>query len=93
MLEKLQKRSSGTVGPTFTPLVHRRSAASLSPSNKYYFNRYSCELVELVQFFYSRAKSVTLADGIIFVSPFLDIKICTLKISSLYGKTLKFVSL
>ena len=53
LLEKLQKRICRTVGPSLAgslePLPHRRNVASLSFFNRYYFDRFSSELIFLSQ--------------------------------------------
>ena len=59
LLDKLQKRTYRTVGPSFyastEPLAHCRNVASLSVFCRYYFGRCSSELAELVPLpFFSR---------------------------------------
>ena len=52
LLDKLQKRICRTVGPSLAaslePLAHRQNVASLSLFYRYYFDRCSLELAELV---------------------------------------------
>ena len=52
LLDKLQKRICRTVGPSLAaslePLAHRRNVASLSLFCRYYFDRCSSELAQLV---------------------------------------------
>ena len=66
ILDKLQKRVCRIVGPSlaasFKPLVHCRNVASLSLFRRYYFGRYSSELVELVLLPYSRGWSTRYSD-------------------------------
>ena len=66
LLDKLQKRTCRTVGPSLAaslePLVHRRNVASLSLFYRYYFGRCSCELAELVPLPYSRGRSTRYSD-------------------------------
>ena len=61
LLDKLQKRTCRTVGPSLAaslePLAHRRNVASLSLFYRYYFGRCSSELVQLVPLPYSRGRS------------------------------------
>ena len=56
LLDKLQKRICGAVGPslaaTLEPLAYRRNVASLSLLCRYYFGKYSSELAELVPLTY-----------------------------------------
>ena len=66
LLDKLQKRICGTVGPSFAaslePLAHRRNVASLSLFYRYYFGRCSYELAQLVPLPYSRGRSTRYSD-------------------------------
>ena len=74
LLDKLQKRKCGTVGPSLAasvePLAHRRNVASLSVFYRYYFGRCSSELVQLVL---EGGLLVILIGCMIFMSPFKDI--------------------
>ena len=58
MLDKLQKPICRTVGPPFAAslelLAHRRDVASLSLSYRYYFDKCSSVLAQLVPLPYSR---------------------------------------
>ena len=66
LLDKLQKRLCKTVGPSLgaslEPLAHRRNAASLSLFYRYYFDRCSSELAQLVPFPFSRGRSTRYSD-------------------------------
>ena len=66
MLDKLQKRICGTVGPSLADslesLPYRRNVASLSLLYRYYFGRCSSELVQLVPFLYSRGRFTRYSD-------------------------------
>ena len=66
LLDKLQKRICGTVGPSLAasvePLAHRRNVASLSVFYRYYFGRCSSELVQLVPLHFSRGRSTRYSD-------------------------------
>ena len=66
LLDKLQKRICGTVGPSLAaflePLAHRRNVASLSLFYRYYFGRCSSELAQLVPLRYSRGRSTRYSD-------------------------------
>ena len=55
MLDKLQKRVCSTLSTAFEPLGHRQT--SLSLFCRYYFDRYSSELAELVPLPYSHGRS------------------------------------
>ena len=65
-LQKLQKRTCRTVGPSLNtslePLAHRRNVASLSRFCRYYFGRCSSELARLVPLSFSRDKSTYCSD-------------------------------
>ena len=65
-LDKLQKRSCRTVGPSLAaslePLDHRRNVVSLSLFYRYYFGRCSSELAQLVPLPYSRGRSTHYSD-------------------------------
>ena len=67
LLDKLQKRICGTVGPSLAaclePLADRQNVASLSLFYRYYFGRCSSELAQVVPLPY----------WIIFLSPLLDV--------------------
>ena len=66
LLDKLQKRICGTVGPALAAslehLAHRRNVASLSLSYRYYFGRCSSELAQLVPLPLSRGRSTRYSD-------------------------------
>ena len=66
LLDKLQKRICGTVGPSLAaslePLTHRRNVASLRLFYRYYFGRCSSELAQLVPLPYSRRRSTRYSD-------------------------------
>ena len=66
LLDKLQKRICGTIGPSLAaslePLAHRRNVASLSVLYRYYFGRCSSELAELVPLPCSRERSTGYSD-------------------------------
>ena len=55
-LDKLQKRMCRTIGASLAvslePLAHRRNVATLNLFCRYYFGRFSSELVQLVPFPY-----------------------------------------
>ena len=57
MLDKLQKQICGTVGPSLAaclePLTHDQNVANLSLIYRYYFDRCSSELAQLVPLAYS----------------------------------------
>ena len=79
MLDKLQKRICGTVGPSLTaslePLAHRQNVARLSLFCRYYFARCSSELAQLVSRPCSQGRSAHCSDILHdFFSPFLDVK-------------------
>ena len=78
LLDKLQNRICRTAGPSLAtslePLAHRRNVASLSLFYRYYSGRCSSELAQLVALPFSRGGLlVILIDGMIFLSPFLDV--------------------
>ena len=66
LLDKLQKRTCRTVGPSLAaslePSAHRRNVASLSLFYRYYFGRCSSELAQLVPLLYSRGRSTRYSD-------------------------------
>ena len=66
LLDKLQKRTCRTVGPSFyastEPLAHCRNVASLSLFCRYYFGRCSSELAELVPLLFFRGTSTRYSD-------------------------------
>ena len=66
LLDKLQKRTCRTVGPTLAdslePLAHRRNVVSLSLLYRYYFGRCSSELAQLVPLPFSRGRSTHYSD-------------------------------
>ena len=62
MLDEVQKRMCGTVGPSLAlslePLAHCRNVANLSSFFcRYYFDRYLCELSKLVALPHSHGRS------------------------------------
>ena len=67
-LDKLQKRICRIVGPSLAaslePLCHRRNVASLSLFYRYYFDRCSSELAQLVPLPFSRGRSTRYSDGL-----------------------------
>ena len=66
MLDKLQKQTCRTVGPSFAtslePLAHRQNTAGLSLFYRYYFGRCSFELAQLVPLPYSQGRSTRYSD-------------------------------
>ena len=66
LLDKLQKRICRIVGPSLAaslePLAHRRNVASLSLFYRYYFDRCSSELTQLVLLSFSRGRSTCYSD-------------------------------
>ena len=66
LLDKLQKRICRTVGSSLATsldsLAHRRSVASLNHFYRYYLNRCSSELGELVPLPFSRGRSTCYSD-------------------------------
>ena len=66
LLDKLQKRICRTVGPSLAAslesLAHRRNLASVSLFYRYYFDRCSSELAQLVPLPYSRGRSTRYSD-------------------------------
>ena len=78
LLYKLQKRICRTVGPSVAaslePLAHRRNVTSLNLFYRYYFDRCSSELAQLVPLPFSRGRSTCYVDRLKdFLSPFLDV--------------------
>ena len=63
LLDKLQKQICSTVGPSLAaslkPLAHHQNVASLSLFCRYYFGKYSSELVPLP---YSQGRSTHYSD-------------------------------
>ena len=61
LFDKLQKQICRTIGPSLAaslePLAYHRNIASLSLLYRYYFDRCSSELAELVPFPYSGGRS------------------------------------
>ena len=61
LLDKVQKRICRTAGPSLVaslePLAHRRNVASLSLFYRYYFDRCSSEMAQLVSLPYSGGRS------------------------------------
>ena len=72
LLDQLQKRICGTVGPSLAaslePLAHRRNVASLSLFYWYYFGRCSSELAQLVPLPHSRRRSTRYSDRLNYFS-------------------------
>ena len=68
LLGKLQKQICRTAGPSLAaslePLAHHRNVASLSLSYRYYFNRCSSELAQLVPLPYSQWMSTRYSDSL-----------------------------
>ena len=66
LLDKVQKRIFRTIGSSLAAslelLLHRRNVASLSLFYRYYFGRYSSELVHLVPLPFSRGRSTCYSD-------------------------------
>ena len=66
LLDKLQKRICRTVGPSLAaslePLAHHQNVASLSLFYRYYLDRCSSELGQLVPLPYSRGRSTRYSD-------------------------------
>ena len=66
LLEKQQKRICSTVSPSLAaslePLAHRGNVASLSLLYRYYFDRCSSELTQLVPLPFSRRRSTRCSD-------------------------------
>ena len=66
LLNKLQKRMCRIVGPSLAAslllLAHRRNVASLSLFYRYYFGRWSSELVQMVPLPFSRGRSTRYSD-------------------------------
>ena len=79
LLDKLQKRICRTVGPSLATslecLAHHGNVASLSLFYRYYFDRCSSELAQLVPLPFSQGRSLLAIqiDCMIFLSPFLDV--------------------
>ena len=79
LLNKLQKWRCRNVGPllaaSFEPIAHCQNVASLRLLYRYYFDRCSSELAELVPpLILERDLLVILIDCIIFPSQFLDVR-------------------
>ena len=66
LLDKLQKRICRTIGLSLAAslelLAHGRNVASVSPFYRYYFDRCSSELAQLVPLPYSRGRSTRYSD-------------------------------
>ena len=66
LLDKLQKRICGTVGPSLAvslePLAHRRNVASLSVFYRYYYGRCFSKLAQLVPLHFSRGRCTPYSD-------------------------------
>ena len=66
LLDKLQKQICRTVGPSLAaslePLAYCQNVASVSLFCRYYFDRCSFELAQLVPFPYSRGRSPRYSD-------------------------------
>ena len=73
LLGKLKKWICKTAGPSLAaslePLAHGQNVASVSLFYRYYFNRCSSELAQLVSFSFSQGRSTSCSDR----SPFLDV--------------------
>ena len=71
LLDKLQKRTCRTVGPSLGAslerLAHRQNVASLSLFYRYYFGRCSSKLAQLVPLFLKGGLLVILIDCMIFL--------------------------
>ena len=69
LLDKLQKRICGTVGPSLAAflelLAHFQNVATLSLLYSYYFGRCSSELAQLVPVSYSQGKSTCYSDRLL----------------------------
>ena len=83
LLDKLQKRICRTIGPSLAaslePLAHHRNVASLSLFYRYYFDRCSSELAQLVLLPFSRQRSTRYSDRLhkfFCHHSFLDVKGC-----------------
>ena len=61
LLDKIQKPICRTVGPSLAA-CHRRNVASLGLFYRYYFGRYTSELVQLVPLPFSRGRSTCYSD-------------------------------
>ena len=72
LLDKLQKQICRTVGPSLAaslePLAHHRNVASLSLFCRYYFDRCSSELAQLVSLLYSSGWSTRYSDRLHYFS-------------------------
>ena len=72
LLDKLQKQISRTVASSLAaslePLAHRRNVASLSLFYRYYFNRCSSELAQLVPLPFSQGRSTRYSDRLHYFS-------------------------
>ena len=72
LLEKLQKRIYWTVSPSLAaslePLAHCGNVASLSLFYRYYFDRCSSELTQLVPLPFSRRRSTRCSDRLYDIS-------------------------
>ena len=72
LLDKLQKRICRIVGPSLAaslePLAHRRNMASLSLFYRYYFDRCSSELAQLVPLPFSHGRSTHYSDRLHYFS-------------------------
>ena len=78
LLDKLQKRICGTVGPSLAaclePLAHCQNVTSLSLFYRYYFGRCSSDWLNLFHFlFLEGGLPAIVIDCMIFLSPFLDV--------------------
>ena len=78
LLDKLQKQICRIVGPSLAVSLnpHCQNVASWSLFYRYYFGRCSSKLIQLVPLPYSWRRStcpVILIDGMIFLSPLLDV--------------------
>ena len=78
LLNKLQKRICGTIGPSIATsletFTHRRNVGSLSFFYRYYFGGCPSDLTQLVPPPYSRGRSTRYSDRLhYFLLPFLDV--------------------
>ena len=94
LLDKLQKRTCRTVGPSLAaslePLAHRRNVASLSLFYRYYFGRCSSELAQLVPLPYSRGRSTRYSDRLHDFSVTIPRCYKDVYVNSLFPRTARF---
>ena len=86
LLDKLEKRTSRTVGPylagSFEPLAHRRSVSSLRLFYKYYFGRCSSGLAQLASLTYSQGRSTRYSDRLHGFSVTIQLDVKKMSIST-----------